>query len=247
MAFLYPWENIGPNRYSLWQSRRLFDTAGIVDGPFQRPDLAPRYGPKIDRYCWDSDTEGLSENAEWYEEDPVSTCLVALRCFGLFSARQVRQKLVKRGQVFRPGSQYRFSEAVVEINSIPRGLREPWSYPVGVQSVRVEVESGRDSGGPKWDFVSALRSLTPESLSGSRLGFKVSSDSESVFAVDTADLDEEDFRRLLTDMDPNDYFIEAEFRDERLSSLTFSASKEKTDPFAEADFDKEIVRHASNT
>lgn len=125
VQFRLSWQWGGPNYFALWQSRRHYELAGISDGPFMSPDLIPDKPPEEHRYDWDLDPRFYSDYAVGSRLDPVPNTLNVLRCHGLFSARQIRQKLVKRREIFEPGATYRFPHIrILIIKFLERMLKD---------------------------------------------------------------------------------------------------------------------------
>lgn len=247
-SFQVAWEGGGPNRFSLWQSRRHYEFAGVCDGPFYRPDLVPQLPPESNRYDWDLDPDFYSDCAMSFGGfDPVSDTLNALRCHGLFSARQVKQKLVKRREIFKPGETYQFPHSSVEINKIPRSLgARSFEAVVGVQSVIVELATLDQSILKRHEFAKRLSQLTPDTLAESEFSFQVDSDDSKIFTCTVNKDSEVNGNTVRWTGDPNEYWIKIEFIHDQFSRLVFRADENGSKPFIELDHDKEMVRHASN-
>ncbi len=218
-------------------------------GPFWRPDLTPQHQPVDDRYDWDLDPEFYADCASqsWY--DPIVNTLVVLRYFGLFSARQIRQKLVKRAEVFMPGASYSFPHTAVKINKRSKlDTDKRWESNVGVQSVVVSLESENPQyqNTCKYEFINRIQNLSVESLSESEIEFAEVASNPSSFLGKVVNAKQREDTPVWMLSDVNDYWIRADFMEDRIRQLTFMADEDGSEPFIELDHDKEIIRNASN-
>ncbi len=247
-SFRTAWIGGGPNRFSLWQSRRLYEFAGISCGPFLGTGLEPKHPPSVDRYDWDIDPKFYSDCAISSSNfDPVSDTLNVLRCYGLFSARQIKQKLVKRREIFKPGETYQFPHSSVQIVDIPRSLRaRPFEAVVGVQSVIVELSTLDQDKLMQHEFAKRLSNLTPDKLAESEFRFQIDKEDSNLFRCTVGKDSEANGNTYACIGDPNEYWISVEFRNDQFSRLIFRADENGSKPFIELDHDKEIIRNASN-